>query len=413
MTGTTHVGRNGAVYLVSAARTPIGKFGGALADVPAVELGGVAIRAAVERSGIPESTPVDEVLMGQVLQAGVGQAPARQAALRGGLPVTTSATTINRVCGSGLKAIMLGSAEIRAGDAEVVVAGGMESMNLAPYFLPKARFGYRLGNGTLFDGTVQDGLWCAVEDCHMGTHAERVAISNEVSREAQDEFALRSHQLAVAAIDEGRFETEIAPVTVRDAKGRETVIAVDEGPRRDSTIEALAKLKPAFALPEGEDRGSAVVGSVTAGNAPGITDGAAATVVASERTVERYGLKPLARVMGYAQAEVEPKWLFLAPVQGVRRLLDRIEMPIEAFDLIEINEAFAAQTLADGRELGFDWDKVNVNGGAIALGHPIGASGARIVATLLHELQRREGHYGLATLCLGGGGSVAMAFERV
>ena len=413
MTESIHSDRNGGVYLVSAARTPIGKFGGALADVPAVELGGVAIRAAVERSGLPSDVAVDEVLMGQVLQAGVGQAPARQAALRGGLPVTTSATTINRVCGSALKAIMLGAAEIRAGDAEVVVAGGMESMNGAPYFLPRARFGYRLGNGTLVDATVHDGLWCAVEDCHMGTHAERVAISDKVSRQDQDEFALRSHQLAVAAIDEGRFEAEIAPVTIRDAKGRETIVAVDEGPRRDSTIEALARLKPAFELPEGEDRGDATSGTVTAGNAPGITDGAAATVVASERTVERYGLKPLARIIGYAQAEVEPKWLFLAPVQGVRRLLDRIEMPIEAFDLIEINEAFAAQTLADGNELGFDWDKVNVNGGAIALGHPIGASGARIVATLLHELKRRDGRYGLATLCLGGGGSVAMAFERV
>ena len=409
----TNVGRNGGVYLVSAARTPIGKFGGALADVPAVELGGVAIRAAVERSGLPAEVAVDEVLMGQVLQAGTGQAPARQAALRGGLPVTTSATTINRVCGSALKAIMLGAAEIRAGDADVVVAGGMESMNGAPYLLPKARFGYRLGNGTLVDATVQDGLWCAVEGCHMGTHAERVSISNKVSRLDQDEFALRSHQLAVAAIDDGRFETEIAPVTLRDAKGRETVVAIDEGPRRDSTIEALARLKPVFDLPAGEDRGSATDGTVTAGNAPGITDGAAATVVVSERIVERHGLKPLARIVGYAQAEVEPKWLFLAPVQGVRRLLDRIELPIEAFDLIEINEAFAAQTLADGRELGFDWDKVNVNGGAIALGHPIGASGARIVATLLYELQRREGRYGLATLCLGGGGSVAMAFERV
>ena len=257
MTDTTHTGRNGGVYLVSAARTPIGKFGGALADVPAVELGGVAIRAAVERSGLPTERPVDDVLMGQVLQAGVGQAPARQAALRGGLPVTTSATTINRVCGSALKAIMLGAAEIRAGDAEVVVAGGMESMNGAPYLLPRARFGYRLGNGTLIDATVHDGLWCAVEGCHMGTHAERVAISNKVSRQDQDEFALRSHQRAIAAIDEGRFEAEIAPVTVRDAKGRETIVAVDEGPRRDSTIEALARLKPAFDLPEGEDRGDA------------------------------------------------------------------------------------------------------------------------------------------------------------
>ena len=403
---------NGNVYLVSAARTPIGKFGGVLAGVPAVELGGVAIRAAVERSGLPQGTPIDEVLMGQVLQAGAGQAPARQAALRAGLPDGTSATAINRVCGSGLKAIMLAAAEIRAGDAEVAVAGGMESMNGAPYLLPNARFGYRLGDGTLIDTTVHDGLWCSIEGCHMGTHAERVAISNTVSREDQDAFALASHEKAIAAIDSGRFEAETAPVTIRDAKGRETVVSVDEGPRRDTSLDALARLKPVFDLPTGEDRGNADAGTVTAGNAPGITDGAAATVVASERAVERFRLKPLARIVGYAQAEVAPKWLFLAPIEGVRRLLDRIELPIEAFDLIEINEAFAAQTLADGRELGFDWDKVNVNGGAIALGHPIGASGARIVATLLHELNRRDGRYGLATLCLGGGGSVAMAFER-
>jgi len=406
-------GPSGHVYLVSAARTPIGKFGGALAGTPAVELGGVAIRAAVERAGLPEGTPIDEVLMGQVLQAGSGQAPARQAALRAGLPDTTSATTINRVCGSGMKSIMLAAAEIRAGDAEIAVAGGMESMNGAPYLLPNARFGYRLGNGELVDSTVADGLWCAIEDCHMGTHAERVAIKDRVSREDQDAFALESHRRAIEAIDQGRFNTEIAPVTVRDPKGRETVVSVDESPRRDSTIEALARLKPAFDLPDGDDRGDATVGTVTAGNAPGITDGAAATIVASERAVEQLGLTPLARIVGYAQAEVAPKWLFLAPVQGVQRLLDRIELPLEAFDLIEINEAFAAQVLADGRELGFDFAKVNVNGGAIALGHPIGASGARVVATLLHELQRRQGRYGLATLCLGGGGSVAMAFERV
>jgi acetyl-CoA C-acetyltransferase len=406
-------GPDGRVYVVSAARTPIGKFGGALAGMPAVELGAVAIKAAVERSGLPNDTPIDEVLMGQVLQAGVGQAPARQATLRAGLPDTTSATTINRVCGSGLKSIMLGAAEIRAGDAEVIVAGGMESMNQAPFLLRNARFGYRLGNGELVDSTVADGLWCMVEGCHMGTHAERVAISNQVSRADQDAFALASHQKAIAAIDAGRFDAELVPVTVRDAKGRETIVTTDESPRRDSTIEALATLKPAFALPDGDDRGDATIGTVTAGNAPGITDGAAATVVASERVVERLGLKPLARIVGYAQAEVAAKWLFLAPIQGVRRLLDRIELPIEAFDLIEINEAFAAQTLADGRELGFDWDKVNVNGGAVALGHPVGASGARIVATLLHELRRREGRYGLATLCLGGGGSVAAAFERV
>jgi acetyl-CoA C-acetyltransferase len=406
-------GPNGHVYIVSAARTPIGKFNGALSTTPAVELGGIAIRAAVERAGLPEGTPIDEVLMGQVLQGGAGQAPARQAALRAGLAETTSATTINRVCGSGLKAIMLAAAEIKAGDAEVAVAGGMESMNLAPYLLPGARFGYRLGDATIVDETVHDGLWCAIEDCHMGTHAERVAIKDHVSRDDQDAFALRSHERAIAAIDAGRFDDEMVPVTVRDAKGRETVVDTDEGPRRDTSLEALARLKPAFALPSGDDRGDADIGTVTAGNSPGITDGAAATVVASERAVERLGLNPLARIVGYAQAEVAPKWLFLAPIEGVRKLLERVDLSIEAFDLIEINEAFAAQTLADGRELGFDWDKVNVNGGAVALGHPIGASGARVVATLLHELRRREGRYGLATLCLGGGGSVAMAFERV
>jgi acetyl-CoA C-acetyltransferase len=406
-------GPSGEVFLVSAARTPIGKFGGSLAEVPATTLGGIAIRAAVERAGVPVDE-IDEVLMGQVLQAGVGQAPARQAALRGGLGDGVSATTINRVCGSGLKSIMIAAAEIRAGDAEVVVAGGMENMNAAPYLLPKARFGYRLGNAELIDATVHDGLFCSVEACHMGTHAERVALKAVVSRADQDAYALESHRRAIAAIDAGRFAEETVPVPVR--KGRdEVLVEADESPRRDTSLEALAKLKPVFSLPDpdaGNADGSAE-GTVTAGNAPGITDGAAATVVASERAVERLGLKPLARIVGYSQAEVEPKWLFLAPVKGVRKLLAKIEMPIEAFDLVEINEAFAAQVLADGRELGFDWAKTNVNGGAIALGHPIGASGARIVATLLHELRRRDGRYGLATLCLGGGGSVAMAFERV
>jgi acetyl-CoA C-acetyltransferase len=403
-------GPSGRVYLVSAARTPIGKFAGSLADVPATVLGGIAIRAAVERAAVPPEA-VEEVLMGQVLQAGAGQAPARQAALNGGLPVGTSATTINRVCGSGLKSIMLAAAEIRAGDAEVVVAGGMENMNQGPYLLRKARFGYRLGGGELADATVSDGLWCSIEGCHMGTHAERVAVRSGVSRADQDRFALESHRRAVAAIDAGRFVEEIVPVPVR--RGREEVrFEVDETPRRDTTAEALARLRPAFDLPEGDEGPTDGIGTVTAGNAPGITDGAAATVVASERAVERYGLEPLARILGYAEADVEPKWLFLAPVAGVRRLLDRVRLPLDAFDLLEINEAFAAQVLADGRELGFDWARVNVNGGAIALGHPIGASGARIVVTLLHELRRRQGRYGLATLCLGGGGSVAMAFER-
>ncbi len=402
---------NGHVYIVSAARTPIGKFGGVLSGLPAVELGAVAISAAVER-GLPPEATVDEVLMGQVLQAGVGQAPARQALLKAGLPETTPATTINRVCGSGLKAIMFAAAEIKAGDAELVVAGGMESMNQAPFLVQGARFGLRLGDAKFIDSTVHDGLWCHMEGCHMGTHAERVAIKDHVSREDQDAFSLESHRRALAAQDAGRFDDEMAPVTIK-GRGGDTVVSADESPRRDTSLEALAKLKPVFELPTGDDRGDATGGTVTAGNAPGITDGAAATVVASERAVEKFGLKPLARLIGYAQAEVAPKWLFLAPVQGVNRLLEKLDMSIGDFDLVEINEAFAAQTLADGRELGFDWDKVNVNGGAIALGHPIGASGARIVATLLHELRRREGRYGLATLCLGGGGSVAAAFERV
>ena len=406
-------GPDGKVYLVAAARTPIGKFGGALADVPAVELGATAIRAAVARSGLPADAPVAEVIMGQVLQAGAGQAPARQALLRAGLADTVPATTINRVCGSGLKAIMFAAAGIRAGDGEVYVAGGMESMNQAPFLLRKGRFGYRLGRGAVDDAAVLDGLWCAIDDCHMGTHAERVAIRSGVSRVDQDAFALESHRRAVAAIDAGRFDDEMAPVTIRDAKGRETLVTADEGPRRDTSAEALARLVPAFPLPDGEDRGTATAGTVTAGNAPGVTDGAAATVVASERAVERYGLRPLARIVGYAQAETTPKWLFLAPIAGVRELERRTGLAPADYDLVEVNEAFAAQVLADGRELGFDWAKVNVNGGAIALGHPIGASGARIVATLLNELRRRGGRYGLATLCLGGGGSVAMAFERV
>ncbi|HEX8941303.1 MAG TPA: acetyl-CoA C-acetyltransferase [Candidatus Limnocylindrales bacterium] len=404
---------NGRVYLVSAARTPIGRFGGGLSTTPATQLGATAIRAALERAGLdPATAAVDEVLMGQVLQAGAGQAPARQATLGAGLAATTPATTINRVCGSGLKAIMLAAAEIRAGDAELVVAGGMENMSLAPYLLPKARFGYRLGDGVIQDATVLDGLWCSFGACHMGTHAERVALRAEVSREDQDAYALESHRRAVAAMDAGRFADELVPVPVTDAKGRSTEVSTDESPRRDTSAEALARLKPAFALPA-DAAGEAGEGSVTAGNSPGLTDGAAATIVASERAVERQGLTPLARIVGYAQAEVEPEWLFLAPVQGVRRLLEKTGLAIEDFDLVEINEAFAAQVLADGRELDFDWSKVNVNGGAIALGHPIGASGARIVATLLHELRRRQGRYGLATLCLGGGGSVAMAFERV
>ena len=389
------------VYILSAARTPIGKFGGGLSTVPATELGATAIRAAVERAAIaPES--VDEALMGQVIQAGAGQAPARQAALKAGLPESVSATTINKVCGSGLKAVMLGAASIRAGDANVIVAGGMESMNLGPYLLPGARTGYRLGNQTLVDSTVHDGLWCSSCNVHMGIHAERVAAKHDVTREAQDEFALRSHQRALAAIDEGRFRDEIVPVQVPGKKGAVTTVETDENPRADTTVEALARLNPAF-QPEG--------GTVTAGNAPGITDGAAALVLASDEALN--GAQPMARITGYAQADVAPEWLFEAPIHGVQRLLEKLDVPLADFDLIEINEAFAAQVLADGNALGFDWDRVNVNGGAIALGHPIGASGARVLTTLLYELRRRGGRRGLATLCLGGGGAVALAVESV
>jgi acetyl-CoA C-acetyltransferase len=388
------------VYILSAARTPIGRFGGGLSTTPATELGAIAIRAAVERAGIaPER--VDEAIVGQVLQAGAGQAPARQAALRAGLPDGVSATTINKVCGSGLKAVMMGASAIRAEDAELIVAGGMENMNLAPYLLPEARTGYRLGDGTLVDSTVHDGLWCSTCNVHMGIHAERVAAKHEISREAQDAFALRSHERAVAAQEAGRFDEEIVPVTVAGKKG-DTVVSADEGPRSDSSLEALARLRPAF-QPDG--------GSVTAGNAPGITDGAAALVIGSEEALD--GARPLARITGYAQADVAPEWLFEAPIGGVRRLIKKVGGSIDDFDLIEINEAFAAQVLADGNELGFDWERVNVNGGAIALGHPIGASGARVLTTLVHELRRRGGGRGLATLCLGGGGAVAMAIETV
>ena len=389
-------------FILSSARTPIGKFGGGLSTVPATQLGAIAIRAAVERSGVaPEK--IDEVFMGQVIQAGAGQAPARQAALGAGLPNGVGATTINKVCGSGLKAVMLGAASIRAGDAAVIVAGGMENMNLGPYLLPGARAGYRLGNAEVVDATVHDGLWCAICDVHMGMHAERVAAKHDVTREAQDELAVRSHQRALAAIADGRFAEEIVPVEVPGKKGP-TIVDTDENPRSDTSLEALSRLKPAF-QPDG--------GTVTAGNAPGITDGAAALVLASEEAVAGAGLKPVARITGYAQADVAPEWLFEAPIDGVRRLLDKLDLKLDEFDLIEINEAFAAQVLADGNALGFDWDRVNVNGGAIALGHPIGASGARVLTTLLHELARRGGRRGLATLCLGGGGAVALAVEMV
>jgi acetyl-CoA C-acetyltransferase len=390
------------IVIVSAARTPIGKFLGAYKDTPATELGAAAVRAAVARAGI-DGALVDECIMGNVIGAGLGQAPARQSALRGGLPDSVGGLTINKVCGSGLKAVMLASALIRNGDARIIVAGGMENMTRGPYLLPQARAGYRLGSGELVDATVTDGLWCAFENHHMGNSAEWIARQFEVSRAAQDAFALQSHIRAIAAQDRGAFAEEIAPVEVKDGRGKTTTINADEPPRRDSDAKALAGLRPAFASD----------GTVTAGNAPGITDGAAALVVTDRRTATELGLRPLARIIGAAQAGVKPLELFTAPVLAVRRLMERTGTTMDSYDLFEINEAFAAQVVANGRELGIDWDRLNVNGGAIALGHPIGASGARVLVTLLHALRAHGGQRGIASLCLGGGEAVALAVELI
>ena len=388
--------------IVAGARTPIGKFGGALAAVPAPELGAHAIRAAMERAGVAGEY-VDEVIMGNVISAGLGQAPARQAALKAGLPASVGALTINKVCGSGLKAVMLAAGLIRAGDAEIVVAGGMENMSGAPYLLPQARFGYRLGNGELVDATVNDGLWCAVECHHMGMSAEWIAAEYGITREAQDDFAARSHQRASAAQNEGRFAREITPLELPGKKGQTTRVELDEPVRHDSDARQLAGLKLAFKSD----------GTVTAGNAPGITDGAAALIVTSAAKAQELGLTPVARVAGYAQAAVKPLALFDAPPAAVRRLLDKTGTTLDDYDLFEINEAFAAQILANGQVLELDWDRVNVNGGAIALGHPIGASGARVLVTLLHALEARGGKRGLASLCLGGGEAVALSVEML
>ncbi|MCC7367504.1 MAG: thiolase family protein [Chloroflexi bacterium] len=388
------------VFIVGAARTPIGRFLGGLASVPAVELGAVAARAAVERSGIdPQS--VEDVIIGNVVQAGVGQAPARQAALGAGLPASASATTINKVCASGLEAINAAALSIRNGDADVIVAGGMESMSRAPHLLDGMRQGVRLGNGQLDDAVIHDGLWCPFEKHHMGNAAEAIAEKHGISRAEMDAYALNSHRKAVAAIEAGRFDGEIAPVTVKGKTA--TVVSRDESPRGDTSAEALAKLRPAF-LPDG---------SVTAGNAPGLTDGAAALVVAGEDAVRAQNLTPLARVVAHSTAALEPLWLFDAPTIAIQKLLKKTNTTLDDYDLIEVNEAFAAQILANGKSLGWDWDRVNVNGGAIALGHPIGATGARIVVTLLHALQQRGVRRGMAGLCHGGGGAVAMSFELV
>ncbi|HBE28245.1 MAG TPA: acetyl-CoA C-acyltransferase [Ktedonobacter sp.] len=385
--------------IVGAARTPTGKFLGGLASFTAPQLGAIVIKEAVQRAGIAQDA-IDEVIMGNVVSAGVGQAPARQAALHSGLPVDIPAFTVNKVCGSGLKAVMLAAQSIRAGDEQAFVAGGMESMSNAPYLLAKARTGYRMGDGEIIDAVVHDGLWCAFENIHMGREAEIIAEKFGVTREEQDRFSLQSHQRAAEATAAGRFKEEIVPVEIKQKKGT-VVVETDEPIRGDSTMDTLAKMMPAFQ--EG--------GTVTAGNAPGLSDGASAAVVVDQAFARANGLTEMARITGYASAAITPRYIFAAPTRAVRRLLERTGMKVGDFDLIEVNEAFAAQALANGRELDWDWSRVNVNGGAIALGHPIGSSGCRVLITLIHELRRRGGGRGLATLCLGGGGAVAMSVE--
>jgi acetyl-CoA C-acetyltransferase len=388
------------VVLAGAVRTPIGTLGGSFVDTPATELGAVALREALKRAGV-QPDQVDEVIMGNVLSAGLGMNPARQAAIAAGIPDTVPATSINKVCGSGLKAVALATQAIILGDADVVLAGGMEGMSTAPYLLPKARYGYRMGHGEVIDHMIKDGLWCSLTDCHMGNTAENIALEREVSRADQDEFSVQSQQKAAAAWDNGRFNDEIVPVEVKQRKGTVTVDR-DEHFRPDTNIEALSKLRPAFA-PDG---------SVTAGNASGINDGAAAVVVMSRKKAEELGVKPMGAVRSYASAGVPPRIMGIGPVPATQKALAKSGLALDEIDLIEANEAFAAQSLAVGRELGWDWERVNVNGGAIALGHPIGASGARILVTLLHEMKRREAKRGLATLCIGGGQGIAMIVEN-
>jgi acetyl-CoA C-acetyltransferase len=388
--------------IVSAARTPIGKFLGGLASLSAPELGAIAIRAALARSGIP-GDEVQEVIMGNVVQGGVGQAPARQAMLLAGVPATVSAMTINKVCGSGLKAVMLAAQAIKAGDAEVIVAGGQESMSNAPHYVYGMRSGVKLGDQTMVDGVIKDGLWCASCDVHMGGHAEYTAKKAGITRQQQDEFAAASHRKAVDAQRSGRFAAEIAPVTIKGKKG-DTIIDADEGPRADTTADVLAKLRPAF--------GKSDDATVTAGNASSLNDGGAALVVTSKAYADAHGLKVLGRINAYATGAVNPQDLFFAPITAVRNLMKKQGTTISSYDLIEANEAFASQALADGAGLEWDWNRVNVNGGAIALGHPIGASGARVLTTLLYALQDRNLDSGLATLCLGGGDAVALSVTR-
>jgi acetyl-CoA C-acetyltransferase len=394
---------NDAVIL-SAARTPVGSLRGALAGVPAADLGGTAVRAAVERAALPELSDIDEVFMGNVVSAGLGQNIARQAAILGGLPSSVGATTINKVCGASLKAAMLAAQAIRAGDGTMFVVGGVESMSRTPHLVDGRLDQLRFGNTVLRDALLVDGLWCAFEHWAMGGAAEFIADEYQVTREAMDRYALGSHQKAVAAIDGGKFDAEIVPVTVRGRSGEAATVARDEPPRRDTSLAALSKLRPAFKSD----------GRVTAGNAPGLNDAAAALVLASRAQARAIDARPMARIAGYAQAAVEPKYIFDAPAKAIPRLLKKLGWTLEDVDLLEVNEAFAAQTLANGYALadeGWDWDKVNVNGGAIALGHPLGATGARILTTLVYALQDRGLQRGIACLCLGGGEAVAVAVE--
>jgi acetyl-CoA C-acetyltransferase len=391
--------------IVSAARTPIGKFLGGLSPLSAPDLGAIAIREAVRRAGIGPAS-IEEVIMGQVIQGGTGQAPARQSALKAGIPATVSALTINKVCGSGLKAVMLASQAIKAGDKQVVVAGGQESMSNAPYYVYGMRAGVKLGDQQMVDGMIKDGLWCASCNVHMGSHAEHTAMKAKITREEQDSFSAASHAKAIAAIESGKFRDEIVNVEIAGRKGP-TVVDTDESPRRDTTPESLNKLKPAF-----PGKGEKSDLSVTAGNASSLNDGAAALVVVSEEFAEKHGLEIMARVTGYATGATEPEELFFAPIFAVQNLMKLNGTKIRDYDLIEANEAFASQSLADGAGLGWDWSRVNVNGGAIALGHPIGASGARILTTLLYAMKDRGARTGLATLCLGGGDAVALSVER-
>ena len=387
--------------IIAATRAAVGKFQGSLSPLSAVELGACVVREAVRRAGI-EPAQVDEIIMGNVVSAGLGQNPARQAGLRGGLAPRVAAMTINKVCGSGLKAVALAAQAIATENAEMVVAGGMESMSNCPYLLTEARRGLRLGDAKLLDSMIHDGLWDAYEDFHMGMTAELVAEKYEISRERQDEYAVESHRRAVQAIQSCRFSEEIVPVDVPQKKGEPIRFATDESPRADTSLEALAKLKPAFKRD----------GTVTAGNAPGTNDGAAALVVTSAETATKLGKKPMAKIVAQAVSGVEPRWVMMAPVDAVRALLAKTGWKLEEVDLVELNEAFAVQALAVTEQLGLDRARTNVNGGAVALGHPIGASGARILVTLLYEMARRKARRGIAALCLGGGNAIALAVEQ-